>query len=58
MGAMYGRFVDMAEKKHACPLCSRGFDPTLESQFTAKVSTGTMLLKVVLSRITVKMVRC
>ncbi|KAG0062074.1 DNA repair protein rad50 [Linnemannia elongata] len=37
MGAMYGRFVDMAEKKHACPLCSRGFDPTLESQFTAKL---------------------
>ncbi|KAF9925029.1 DNA repair protein rad50 [Linnemannia zychae] len=37
MGAMYGRFVDMAEKKHACPLCSRGFDPTLEAQFTAKL---------------------
>ncbi|KAF9901959.1 DNA repair protein rad50 [Linnemannia zychae] len=37
MGEMYGRFVDMAEKKHACPLCSRGFDPTLEAQFTAKL---------------------
>lgn len=54
MGAMYGRFVDMAEKKHACPLCSRGFDPTLESQFTAKVTIRTTLLKVALSRTTVK----
>ena len=55
MGAMYGRFVDMAEKKHACPLCSRGFDPTQESQFTAKVTTRITLLKVVLSCTTVKM---
>ncbi|KAF8941545.1 DNA repair protein rad50 [Dissophora ornata] len=37
MSTMYGRFVTMAEKKHACPLCSRGFDPTLEAQFTAKL---------------------
>ncbi|KAF9209587.1 DNA repair protein rad50 [Haplosporangium sp. Z 27] len=37
MSTMYARFVVMAEKKHACPLCSRGFDPTLEGQFTAKL---------------------
>ncbi|KAF9115955.1 DNA repair protein rad50 [Mortierella sp. AM989] len=37
MSTMYERFVVMAEKKHACPLCSRGFDPTLEAQFTAKL---------------------
>ncbi|KAG0001982.1 DNA repair protein rad50 [Entomortierella chlamydospora] len=37
MSTMYGRFVAMAEKKHACPLCSRGFDPALEAQFTAKL---------------------
>ncbi|KAG0353823.1 DNA repair protein rad50 [Gamsiella multidivaricata] len=37
MSAMYGRFVIMAEKKHACPLCSRGFDATLEAQFMAKL---------------------
>ncbi|KAF9915485.1 DNA repair protein rad50 [Lobosporangium transversale] len=37
MSTMYGRFVIMAEKKHACPLCSRGFDQALETQFTAKL---------------------
>ncbi|KAG0201503.1 DNA repair protein rad50 [Mortierella sp. GBA30] len=37
MSSMYDRFIVMAEKKHACPLCSRGFDPTLEAQFTAKL---------------------
>ncbi|KAF9361291.1 DNA repair protein rad50 [Mortierella sp. AD094] len=37
MSTMYERFVAMAEKKHACPLCLRGFDPTLEAQFTAKL---------------------
>ncbi|KAG0003527.1 DNA repair protein rad50 [Modicella reniformis] len=37
MSTMYGRFVVLAEKKHACPLCSRGFDQTLEAQFTAKL---------------------
>ncbi|KAI1315032.1 DNA repair protein rad50 [Mortierella claussenii] len=37
MSTMYGRFVVMAEKKHACPLCSRGFDAPLEAQFTAKL---------------------
>ncbi|KAF9174815.1 DNA repair protein rad50 [Mortierella sp. AD011] len=37
MSTMYERFVAMAEKKHACPLCSRGFDPALEAQFAAKL---------------------
>ncbi|KAF9178564.1 DNA repair protein rad50 [Haplosporangium sp. Z 11] len=37
MSSMYGRFVVMAEKKHGCPLCSRGFDATQETQFTAKL---------------------
>jgi len=37
MSTTYERFVTMAEKKHACPLCSRGFDPAMEAQFTAKV---------------------
>ncbi|KAF9964853.1 DNA repair protein rad50 [Mortierella alpina] len=37
MSTMYGRFAAMAEKKHACPLCSRGFEPPLEAQFTAKL---------------------
>ncbi|GJJ77711.1 DNA repair protein RAD50 [Entomortierella parvispora] len=37
MSTMYERFVAMAEKKHGCPLCSRGFDPTFEAQFTAKL---------------------
>jgi hypothetical protein len=54
MGAMYGRFVDMAEKKHACPLCSRGFDPTLETQFTAKVIVRTILLERCIFQATVK----
>jgi len=38
MSTMYERFVAMAEKKHGCPLCSRGFDPAFEAQFTAKVN--------------------
>lgn len=37
MSSMYERFVAMAEKKHACPLCSRGFDTAFETQFTTKV---------------------
>ncbi|KAG0052921.1 DNA repair protein rad50 [Gryganskiella cystojenkinii] len=37
MSTMYERFVQLAEKKHGCPLCSRGFDPTLEASFTAKL---------------------
>ena len=46
MSSMYERFVGMAEKKHACPLCSRGFDPTLESQFIAKVTVGTTQMSI------------
>ncbi|KAG0312925.1 DNA repair protein rad50 [Dissophora globulifera] len=34
---MYQRFISMTEKKHACPLCSRGFDAALEAQFMAKL---------------------
>ncbi|KAF9437733.1 DNA repair protein rad50 [Entomortierella beljakovae] len=37
MSTMYGRFIALAEKKHACPLCSRGFEPALETQFTTKL---------------------
>ncbi|KAG0244514.1 DNA repair protein rad50 [Mortierella sp. GBA43] len=37
MSNMYERFVAMAEKKHACPLCTRGFDSAFEAQFVAKL---------------------
>ncbi|KAF9582999.1 DNA repair protein rad50 [Lunasporangiospora selenospora] len=37
MSTMYGRFIDLASKKHGCPLCSRGFDSTQETQFNAKL---------------------
>jgi hypothetical protein len=40
---MYERFVTMAEKKHACPLCTRGFDSAFEAQFVAKVRKSSLM---------------